>query len=398
LDITQEGWNRRSSESAALAEVIDIDVEPEESGPPRGAQVLSSGPHWLSYTSQSGEASFSGRALAADNHVPPASDATGPPPYRLLSQETFTFDLEDQAWPSGVAAPYSFLAHTLAHLAKTRSRAAIINILTNSLRTIIRFHTSSLLPTLYLLSNSLSPAYRSVELGLGPSSISRAIQHVSGISSQALKRLYISAGDPGDVAFEAKSDLRTLVPHNPLIVDAVYASLLNIAQLRGPGATKQKQAIAEKLLVAAKGEEVRYLVRTLCQNLRVGAVRTSILIALARAMVLTPPPDMTIALPKDSPYYVGVGLLSQAVKSPSTRDELYLRFSRAETLIREVYVQHPNYDDIVKALLEAGLDGLRERVPLTIGECRSSFRFPHPDEFLRNPLAPYAGFTSALFE
>ena len=63
----------------------------------------------------------------------------------------------------------------------------------------------SLLPALYLLSNSLAPPYIPIELGLGPSIISKAIQQVSGLSAAALKRLYTKTGDPGDVAYEAKS-------------------------------------------------------------------------------------------------------------------------------------------------------------------------------------------------
>jgi len=249
-----------------------------------------------------------------------------------------------------------------------------MNVLVNTLRTITRYDERSLLPALYLLSNTLAPAYQAIELGLGPAIISKAIQHVSGISSQALKKLYTSTGDPGDVAYEAKSNLRTLVPHHRLTISGVYSSLLKIAQSKGSGATTQKQAIVEKLLVAAKGEEVRFLTRTLSQNLRVGAVRTSILSALARSMVLTPPSGIS---PNDSPYVASRDLLSQAKallpkskKKPadSARDEVNLKFSQAESLIRKVYVQHPNYDDIVRALLEAGLDGLSERAPLTVGE------------------------------
>lgn len=77
----------------------------------------------------------------------------------------------------------------------------------------------------------------------------------------------------------------------------VYAALRAIADAQGTGAAKTKRGIVEKLLVAAAGEEVRWLVRTLGQNLRVGAVRASLLTALARAVVLSPPPDA------DGAYY-----------------------------------------------------------------------------------------------
>ena len=274
-------------------------------------------------------------------------------------------------------APYSFLAHSLCSLSGTRSRIIIINILTNTLRFIIKHSPSSLLPSLYLLSNSLAPPYIPVELGLGPTSISKAIQHVSGLSSAALRRLYTRTGDAGDVAFEAKTNIRTLIPHSALTIIGVYESLLKICNSKGGGAAKQRQSIAEKLLVSARGEETRYLVRTMTQHIRVGAVRTSILTALARALVLTRP-KMNPAPLDNSPYFTFPSHLSKLnVNLPKGRKkndedliraEIVEKFANSEALIKRVYVQHPNYNDIIGALLSNGLEELSERVTLSIGK------------------------------
>src|SRR6266545_1747853 len=198
-------------------------------------------------------------------------------------------DYDPQTQPLASKAPYALLTHTFMALSQTKSRITILHILTNALRTIISQYPSSLLQSIYLLSNSLKPQFVPVELGLGSSIISRAIEQISGLSAAALRKLYNATGDLGDVAFAAKSNLRTLIPHPPLTIPFVYDSLIKVAGCRGQGATKEKQKIVEKLLLAASGEEVRYITRTLCQNLRVGAVRTSILTALARAIALTPP-------------------------------------------------------------------------------------------------------------
>ncbi|KAH7929889.1 ATP-dependent DNA ligase [Leucogyrophana mollusca] len=303
-------------------------------------------------------------------------EATVSTQYETLSADPLTFPINKQPWPKEKPAPYAFLVHALVTLSDTRSRIAIINTLTNTLRTLLRYHPSSLLPALYLLSNSLSPPYSPIELGIGGSLISKAIQHVSGLTPAALKRLYNKSGDVGDVAFEAKSNVRTLVPHPPLLISSVYDLLLNIAHAKGQGAAKQKQAVVEKLLVAAKGEEVRFLVRTLSMNLRVGAVRSSILTALARAMVLSPPSGVAASIPYDSPFFAHPDLVT-SVKPVSTegkkkihdpsRDEVLVKYASAEAVIKKVFVQHPNYDHIVAGLFEGGLDGLSERVPLTIG-------------------------------
>ncbi|KAG8213716.1 DNA ligase [Butyriboletus roseoflavus] len=292
--------------------------------------------------------------------------------YPPLAVDPLLYPIQHSPWPVPSPAPYSFLVHTLLVLVDTRSRIAILDALTNSLRCLILYHPPSLLPAIYLLSNSLSPAYSPLELGIGASIISKAVQHVSGLTPAALRRLYNSSGDPGDVAFEAKSSIRTLVARPPLLIETVYQSMLKIAQIKGQGAAKQKQSIVEQLLVAARGEETRFLVRMLSQNLRVGAVRTSILTALARALVLSPPPNLS--LPSSS-LHVTPQFLASIKPSPSgkqkknidpQRNELLLMFANAEALVKQVYVQHPNYDHIVAGVVAGGLDGLSARVPLTV--------------------------------
>lgn len=192
--------------------------------------------------------------------------------YPDLSVEPPGFKV-DTPWFPLTQAPYSFLSHTLSTLSQTRSRILILNTLTNCLRLISLYDPRSLVPSLYLLSGTLAPPYLSVELGLGHSIISKSIQQVSGLTSAALSKLYKALGDPGDVAFAAKSSVRTLIPHPALTVVGVYETLLKISRAQGQGAARIKQSLVEKLLLSAKGEEPRYLVRTLCQHLRVGAVR-----------------------------------------------------------------------------------------------------------------------------
>ncbi|GLB37636.1 putative DNA ligase [Lyophyllum shimeji] len=353
----------RGKPAPSTPEVIDVDLlEAEEVD-----EISSAGP---------GPSNEQGNSVTAKTLVPlmmQFATPNNPIVYDDLTVDAAIYTATRKPWTSA-AVPYSFLAHTLSTLSQTRSRITIINTLTNCLRTIILHDPTSLLPALYLLSNTLAPPYSPVELGLGPSIISRSIQHTSGLTAPALKRLYNTTGDVGDVAFAAKSNLRTLLPHPPLLVNVVYSSLLKIAGCKGQGTAKEKERIVEKLLLAATGEEVRFLTRTLSQNLRVGAVRTSILSALARAMVLMPISHFTETR-ETFPYHVSPELLDK-LQSASTskskavdlaRTELAAKFAQAENLVKRAYVRHPNYDRITSALLEAGLDGLQDRVPLTVG-------------------------------
>ncbi|KAF9568040.1 DNA ligase [Agrocybe pediades] len=303
-----------------------------------------------------------------------------PAVFAALDVDPVTYS-PDLPLPHSAEAPYSLLTLALISLSQTRSRILIIDILTNVLRTIMANYPPSLLPAIYLLSNSLGPQFIPIELGLGSSILTRSIQQVSGMSAAALRKLYNSTGDPGDVAYTAKSNVRTLVAHKPLTIPLVYNSMIKISKCKGQGAAKEKQKIVEKLLLAANGEEVRYLTRTLCQNLRVGAVRTSILTALARAVVLTPPSTVSTAPTSfdedaDNPLHVPSSVLMEWKKdwkptkgkvSDPRRETLYKIYKRAENLIKQVYVRHPSYDQIIPAILQQGLDSLAERVPLAVG-------------------------------
>lgn len=71
-------------------------------------------------------------------------------------------------------------------------------------------------------------------------------------------------GDPGDVAFEARRSIGTLFnspTHRQLTIRSVFDDLLRLSRLKGPGTVGTKADVVMKLLVSAKGEEVRFLVR-----------------------------------------------------------------------------------------------------------------------------------------
>jgi DNA ligase-1 len=108
----------------------------------------------------------------------------------------------------------------------------------------------------------------------------------------------------------------------------------------------------------------------------VGAVRTTILTAFARALVLTSPATTTNHTPSGFSYIASPKLIAQVSRSSELSPEkaegspkslLLEKFAVAEALLKRVFVQHPNYDHIVAAILEVSLDGLAERVLLTVG-------------------------------
>ncbi|KAK2628989.1 hypothetical protein QTJ16_002092 [Diplocarpon rosae] len=242
-------------------------------------------------------------------------------------------------------ASYALLTRCFVLVNSTQSRIKIVDTLVNLLRVIIEGDPSSLLPTVWLSTNAISPPYISLELGLGGSAISKALKNVCGLDKRSLKALYDKVGDAGDVAFEAKKRQSfTLRKPKPLTIKGVYQSLVKIAKTQGIGSGEIKQRSVDRLLQDARGaEESRYVVRTLCQHLRIGAVKTTMLIALSRAFLLSRPPGA------DFP------LKSPAELAELKKEDLAVIWSNSEEIVKACFAKRPNYNDLIPVLLEIGV-------------------------------------------
>lgn len=243
---------------------------------------------------------------------------------------------------------YSLLTRAFVLISNTQSRIKIVDTLVNLLRIVIEGDPDSLVPTVWLATNSIGPPYETLELGIAGSAISKALKQVHGLSNASLKSLYDKLGDAGDVAFESKKKQSfTLRKPKPLTIRGVHAALLEIARAKGPGSQEAKQRIVERLLRDARdAEESRFLVRTLVQHLRIGAVKATMLIALARAFLFSRPTNAGDTF-HEHPLSKNPELI--------TDQQLASFYLEAEETVKACYARHPNYSDLVKALLEVGV-------------------------------------------
>ncbi|KAL6253349.1 hypothetical protein RBB50_001072 [Rhinocladiella similis] len=285
-----------------------------------------------------------------------------------FDQSPLTFDpsqyvaeLQRHWAADGGDASYALLTRCFYLVNSTQSRIKIVDTLVNCLRLIIEADSKSLLPAVWLATNSIAPPYISLELGLGGSAISKALKKVCGLDSAGLKTLYDKHGDAGDVAFEAKKKQSfTLRKPKPLTINGAYQILVKIANSKGHGSVEQKQRLVERLLQDARGpEESRYIVRTLVQHLRIGAVKTTMLIALARAFRLSRP------MGADFP------VMDASELAKLKKEELAVLWSKAEEVVKTCFARRPNYNDLVPGLLEVGVSdelllrcGLALHIPL----------------------------------
>lgn len=171
-------------------------------------------------------------------------------------------------------------------------------------------------------------------------------------------------GDLGDIAVTCKSKQKLIFPPPPLTVRSLYKDFRSIAEMevflcfavheQGSKSQDRKMGVIKRLMVAARGEEIKYIIRGLQGKLRVGLAEQSVISALAQAVVLTPP-SQTLPPP----------VLDAAVKTNAAK--LQSDLQEATETMKQVMSECPSYDLVIPALLQYPLAQLHEHCHLTPG-------------------------------
>ncbi|KAL6766970.1 LIG6 [Auxenochlorella protothecoides x Auxenochlorella symbiontica] len=189
-------------------------------------------------------------------------------------------------WSAGEPTPYLHLARAFEAAEATTKRLRVGDILTNMFRSVLALSPDDLVATAYLATGKVAPDYEGLELSVGGGTVGAAIREAMGVSRQRLHQLYSQLGDLGDVAQSCRATQSMLRRPDPLTVPGVFRALHDMAAHRGTGAGGRRQHAVLSLLRACREGEVRYVVRTLVQGLRVGASWRSVIPALARAVLM----------------------------------------------------------------------------------------------------------------
>ncbi|CAG8536322.1 2020_t:CDS:10 [Acaulospora colombiana] len=188
------------------------------------------------------------------------------------------------------------------------------------------------------------PEYENLELGVGESLLIKAIAETTGRKSSNVKEELVKWGDLGKVAKDSKTTQSTLFVPKPLTVQTVFDKMKCIAETVGQDSQERKVREIKLLLTACRGEEAKYLIRSLEGKLRIGLAEQTILISLAQAITL-----------KDPAY--------QQLPKAKKAEEL----TEAPNIVKAVYSELPSYDIIIPTLLEHGVRKLAEHCKLTPG-------------------------------
>ncbi|NPA16623.1 ATP-dependent DNA ligase [Persephonella sp.] len=174
---------------------------------------------------------------------------------------------------------YRLLAEFYDFLEKTTSRIEMTNALVNLFK---QTPPELIDKVVYLSIGKVAPEYTGLDYNFSEKSAIKALSQVLGIDEHEIQRKIIETGDLGD-AGKLLYEEKNIKPEKALTVEEVYDTLRKIAETTGYGSTKKKMELFVSLLKNASPLEVKFLLRTITERLRLGIGDNTIMDALALA-------------------------------------------------------------------------------------------------------------------
>lgn len=186
-----------------------------------------------------------------------------------------------------IRVPYAALVSLFEAVKAEPKRLKILSLVSNFLRSVILVSPDQLLATIYLCCNKIAPAYEGKEIGVGDTTLLKAVSEATGASEQKLKLALKETGDLGEVANANRTTQKTMFATAKLTVNGVFKTLRELADMNGKNTNNKKKDVIKQLLVSCCGNEARYIVRALQGNLRIGLAEKGVIAALAHAVTMT---------------------------------------------------------------------------------------------------------------
>ena len=174
---------------------------------------------------------------------------------------------------------YLKLAEFYQRIEKSRRRTDIINALVDLFRETPKELTDKVV---FLSLGRIAPEYTGLEYNFGEKLAIRALARVLKISSIEIEKKVREEGDLGEAGKKLYEE-KNFKPEGELTIEEVYNGLLNISKAIGIGSQERKISIFAILLKKATPIEVKYLLRTITERLRLGIGENTILEALSIA-------------------------------------------------------------------------------------------------------------------
>jgi len=174
---------------------------------------------------------------------------------------------------------YRKLAEFYDFLEKTTSRIEM----TNALVELFKSTPENLIDkVVYLSVGKIAPEYTGLDYNFSEKSAIKALSTVLSLDEHEIQKKIVETGDLGDAGKSLYQE-KNFKPEGKLSVEEVYETLKKIAETTGYGSSKKKMELFISLLRKASPLEVKFLLRTITERLRLGIGDNTIMDALSIA-------------------------------------------------------------------------------------------------------------------
>jgi len=262
--------------------------------------------------------------------------------------------IKHACWSKEDEMPYIALAQTLKTIEETPGRLMKIEALCNFFRSVIVLSPEQLTSCVYLFLNKIAPTYEGIELGIGDFILKSVVKDVCGKSLKQINKDMEELGDIGLVTEKGKQSQRLLVSPAKLTIKRVFSTLKKIATTTGGSSRDLKIKLIRGMINSCKGCETRYIMRSLSGKLRIQMGEKSVLPALTKAILMTPPaqeypPKILNAMDETTP--------AKFKNLVETKNQI----------VKNANCEMPNYEVLISTMLKYGIDELPKYCKLTPG-------------------------------
>ena len=164
---------------------------------------------------------------------------------------------------------YSDLVSVYSNLEKTSKRLEKTYIISQFLK---KAPATDLDNIILLLQGIVFKRTEENNLGVASKLVIKALKNASGYDEDYVLNLFKKTGDLGEVASELiKKKKQFTLSKEELSVKKVFESIKKLAIFEGEKSQERKIKSIESLLTSAEPEEAKYIIRTILEDLRVGA-------------------------------------------------------------------------------------------------------------------------------
>ena len=129
-------------------------------------------------------AAMMGKSPASTSAASASKDSK---PFEEVIKKTNYDPIKDAIWKKDAKTPYLAFAKALQAVEATSGSDRKIEILSNYFKSVIALSPDDLLPSLYMVSNRIAPAWEGKELGIGETLLMKAIAQTTGRTVKEIK-------------------------------------------------------------------------------------------------------------------------------------------------------------------------------------------------------------------